>query len=236
MLAEETLDELGKGRKLIQKKRGFRFGIDSVILSHFVENEKLGKTIDIGTGTGIIPVLISSYTNEITACEIQPEAAHLCRRNIILNNLEDKVEVIEKNIKEIKNGNIYDSVISNPPYMKLGTGKINENDVKALSRHEINLSLDELISSSKRLLKPIGTLYLVYRTERLQELLELLSRYKFSVETLRFIHTKKGEPSKLFLIKAFKGKKGKSQVVEPLYIEDRKGNYSQEVKEYFEEE
>ncbi|MGL4533893.1 MAG: tRNA1(Val) (adenine(37)-N6)-methyltransferase, partial [Fusobacteriaceae bacterium] len=139
--------------------------------------------------------------------------------NIVLNNLEEIIKIKNIDIKEFKEGNAYDVVISNPPYMKLDGKKINFSDSKGIARHEISLTLEEFIANSKRVLKPVGELYLVHRTYRISEILILLEKYNFSPEKIKFVYHRENFNSNLVLVKAIKGKKVKLEVEEPLYLE-----------------
>lgn len=207
--------------KLIQEKDGFRFSVDAVILSDFIPNLKDKKVLEIGTGNCVLPILLiaKAKVETIKALEIQEKVFELAKENIILNRLEEKIKVENIDIKEFKEGNSYDVVISNPPYMKLDGKKINSSDSKGIARHELTLTLEEFISNSKRVLKPIGELYLVHRTYRISEILVLLEKYSFSPEKIRFVYHRENENSNLVLVKAVKGKKVKLEVEEPLYLQ-----------------
>lgn len=207
--------------KLIQEKEGFRFSVDAVILSDFIPDLKNKKVLEIGTGNCVLPILLvgKDKVKNIKALEIQEAVFNLAKENLALNHLEDRIIVENIDIKEFKEGNSYDVVISNPPYMKIDGKKINLSDSKGIARHELMLTLEDFIANSKRVLKPIGELYLVHRTYRVSEILILLEKYKFSPEKIRFIYHKEGESSNLVLIKGVKGKKVKLEVEEPLYLQ-----------------
>lgn len=212
------LDEIG--RDIVQKKEGFRFSVDAVILAEFFRGNKPGKLLEIGTGTGIISILLSDRkeVTHITAVEIQSDMAELAGRNIVRNSLESRIEVIHGDIREMKKGNSYDYVITNPPYMTLDGKKINIHDNKALSRHEINLNLEELVKNAKRLLKPRGQFFMVHRTHRFPEILSALEKEGFSVKRTRFVYSDHESSSNLVLIEASKGRKEVLQVEPPLYL------------------
>ncbi|MGL4868437.1 MAG: tRNA1(Val) (adenine(37)-N6)-methyltransferase, partial [Cetobacterium sp.] len=143
VLENEDIANICEGYTLIQKKDGFRFGTDAVLLANFFNGKKNAKVLEIGTGNGIIPVLLCSQdkVSKIKAVEIQPEIAELAIRNVKRNNLEDKIEVVNLDIKKITEGNTYDYIISNPPYMVLDGKEVNEKDIKSIARHEIKLNL-----------------------------------------------------------------------------------------------
>lgn len=233
---DETLEELNAvSKKIVQKKSGFRFAVDAVLIAHFINIDKKSRVLDIGTGTGIIPLLISDNENIdlISAIEIQDDVADMARRSVFLNGLDDRIEVINEDVRYFKRGNFYDFVVTNPPYMKLEGGRINTDPMKAVSRHEIKLTLEELIESSKRLLKPGGSFNIIYRTNRFLELVHLLETFKFGVKRVRFVHSKPGVKSELVMLEAMKGKKLDLEVLEPLYIEGEDGQWSEEVKKYY---
>ncbi|WP_319371074.1 methyltransferase [uncultured Ilyobacter sp.] len=212
------LDEMG--RDIIQKKNGFRFSVDAVILADFFKGKKPGKLLEIGTGTGIISILLSDREEigKITALEVQPEMAELAERNMIRNGLKGRIEVVLGDVKEMKSGNMYDYVISNPPYMPLDGKKINMHDNKALSRHEINLTLEELVKNAKRLLKPRGQFFVVHRTHRFSDIACIFEREGFSLKRVKFVYSDNKSSSNLVLIEASKGRKEILEVEQPLYL------------------
>ena len=194
----ERIDDLEiKGMKIIQNKNGFCFGIDSVLLSDFAKEIKNGaKCVDLGTGTGILGILLCAKTNlsQIIGIEIQEEVAEMANRSIILNNLENKFKIININLKEIKNNKInyleknsFDYIITNPPYKKLNTGKINENEKKLISRHEITANLDDFIEVANYLLKDKGTIFMVHRPERLADIIEKMRKEKIEPKEIKFV-------------------------------------------------
>lgn len=152
-LDDEDITLLDEGADIIQKKQGFRFGADAVILAEFYRGKSRAKILEIGSGTGIIPILLCqrNAASDITALEIQEEMAELSQRNLKRNSMEDRVRVLNMDVKDLKEGNTYDCVISNPPYMTIDGKKINPNDSRAVARHEISLNLRELVENAKRL-------------------------------------------------------------------------------------
>lgn len=214
------ITELFGGHKIYQSKDGFRFSIDSVILSDFYNEKKSLKVLDIGTGNGIIPILlaIKEKAENITGVELQKEVADLAEENIKLNSLEEKIRIMNCNIKDFKERNSYDIIVSNPPYMTVDGKIINDNSSKSIARHEIELNLKELIENSKKILKPRGAFYIVHRAHRVAEIMWQLVEQGFSVERLKFAYHNVGENSNLVLIKAVKGKKSICSVEPPLYL------------------
>lgn len=215
------ITELFGQYKLYQSKEGFRFSVDSVILSDFYNEKKSLKVLDIGTGNGIIPILlvIKEKVEKITGVELQKEVAELAEENTKLNSLDEKIRIINCNIKEFKERNSYDVVISNPPYMVVDGKNINDNSSKSIARHEIELNLKDLVENAKKILKPRGVFYLVHRTHRIPEIIRELENFDFSIERLKFVYHREGETSNLVLIKAVKGKKILCSVEEPLYLD-----------------
>ena len=178
LMEGERIDDLEyKGIKIIQNKNYFCFGIDSILLTDFAKEIKdNARCIDLGTGNGILAILLSAKTNlsEIYGIEVQEKLAELARRNVVLNNMEQKVEIRAENIKNLLNifpKKSFDYVITNPPYKENGTGIKNENIEKLIARHEIEASLSDFLNISYNLLKDNGTLYMVHRTERLVDIL-----------------------------------------------------------------
>lgn len=220
MRIDENLEPLDHGMVILQKKDGFRFGEDAVMVAEFFSPTKNGNLLDIGTGTGIISLILSrnSKINKVTSVEIQEEMASMAKRSVEKNNLIEKIEVLNIDIKFLNRGNTYDYIVSNPPYMKSSNGKVNPSSMKAISRHEITLNLEELIIQSRRLLKPGGSLTLIYRSERMVELLNNLSEFGFYPKRIQNIFSETTKVSKLFMIEAIKGKNKGFEFLEPLYI------------------
>ncbi|MGB9596447.1 MAG: tRNA1(Val) (adenine(37)-N6)-methyltransferase [Candidatus Poribacteria bacterium] len=217
---DETIDNYGN-LKVIQKTYGFRFSMDAVVLANFATIKKNDKVIDLGTGNGIISLLIAPKAKHITAIEIQPEMIDLAKRNVILNRLSDKIEIIEGDIrlvKEIFSPNQYDLVVTNPPYRVLGSGRVNPNDLKALARHEIKCTLDDVLKAGSYLLKDKGRLAIVHRPDRLVDLMIGCRQRKLEPKRLQFVHIDKGE-AELILVEAIKNGKPDLTVLSPIAIE-----------------
>ena len=232
----ERIDDLQLNElKIIQNKKGFCFGMDSVILSEFAKEIKTGKKIlDLGTGTGILPILLSAKTKEtkITGVEIQCEIAQMAQKSIKLNNLQERINIICEDIKNLKNKcekESFDAIVTNPPYKKQGTGKINENDMKLISRHEITANLEDFIYIANYLLKDHGEIYMVHRPERLSDILVTLNKYKLEPKKLRFVYPTKEKEANLILIKAVKNAKPFLKIEKPLYVYDENGKYTEEI-------
>ncbi len=234
--ANERIDDLEfKNLKIIQNKDGFCFGIDSVLLSDFAKNiKKDSMVLDLGTGTGIIPILLCGKTKlkKVTGIELQEEVAKMAKKSIKLNNLEDKFNVINENIlnlNKIYENQTFDVIVSNPPYKKKDTGITNENEKKIISRHEISASLEYFIKISKDLLKDKGEFYMVHRPERLVDIFELMRKYKIEPKILKMVYSYKNKEPKLILIKGVKNAKPFLKVESNLYIYEDTGKYTKEI-------
>ena len=207
----ERIDDLEiNNLKIIQNTEGFCFGIDSVLLSNFAENiKKQSKVLDLGTGTGIIPILLcaKTYLKKVIGVEIQEEVYEMAKRSIDLNNLNDKFEIINANILDLNkifNKNSFDVVITNPPYKKKNTGMLNENNKKIISRHEITASLEDFIKIAKDMLKDKGEFYMVHRPDRLVDIISIMRNYKIEPKQIRLVYSDKNQPANLVLIKGIK--------------------------------
>ena len=232
----ERIDDLEyKGLKIIQNTEGFCFGIDAVLLSDFAKEIKNNsKVLDLGTGTGILPILLCGKTNlnKIYGIEIQKEVAAMAGRSVKLNNLENRIEIVNKNIKDIENifeKNSFDAIVTNPPYKKINTGEKNEKENKLISRHEITASLDDFIKISFNLLKDKGSFYMVHRPERLAEIIYKLKQNKLEPKIIKFVYSNVKSEPKLVLIKAVKNAKEFLKIEKPLFVYKEDGNYTDEI-------
>ena len=236
----ERIDELNyEGLKIIQNTEGFCFGIDSVLLTEFARDiKKKSKIADLGTGTGILSILLSKKVNaeKVYGIEIQKDVAEMAKRSIKLNSLESIIEIINEDINNIKlENNSFDAIVTNPPYKKLGTGINNKKEKQRISRYETTASLDDWLRVSSRLLKDNGSFYIVYRTDRLSELIENMEKYKLEIKRMRFVYSNINEQSILVLIKAVKGAGMFVKVEKPLIIYNLDGSYTEEILNIYEE-
>lgn len=235
----ERIDDLElKGLKIIQNPDWFCFGIDAVLLSGFSRVKTGDRVVDLGCGTGIIPLLLYGKYNplEIHGVEIQKDVANMARRSIELNSLEEKIKIYEGDIKDCFNEigiNKYDVVVSNPPYQKYNCGLISPQDKKAISRHEILIKLDELIFSASRLSKGGGRFYLIHRPERLNDIILSLSKNKFTPKRIRFVHPYVNKKPTMVLIEAVKGGGEFLNIEEPLYVYNEDGSYTEEINRIY---
>lgn len=232
----EKIEDLEyKGLKIIQNKTEFCFGIDSVLLSDYakeIKNES--KVIDLGTGTGIIPILLSGKTgaSEIVGIEIQEKMAEMASRSIKLNNLENKIKIINNDIKNVNNifeKNSFDAVVTNPPYKKNNTGLKNENQGQLISRHEIKCTLEDIVKAANYLLKDRGMFFMIHRPERLIDICEILRKYKIEPKNIKIIYPKEGKEPNLILVKAIKNARPFLKIEKPLYVYNNNKEYTEEI-------
>lgn len=233
---DERIDDLEfNGLKIIQNKNGFCFGIDSVLLSDFAKSmRKNSKVIDLGTGTGIINILLSGKTTakELVGVEVQKEVADMAERSVKLNGLEGKIKILNKNILDLKNiynKGYFDVVVTNPPYKKINTGLINEENKKMISRHEITASLRDFIHISSYLLKDYGEFFMVHRPERLVDILWTMREEKIEPKKIKFVYPNENKKTNLVLIKGVKNGNSFLEFEDNLYVYNQNGNYTDEI-------
>lgn len=231
----EKIEDLQcNGLRIIQNKKWFCFGMDAVLLTNFCDVKNNSKVVDLGTGTGIIPILLSGKRNYSKAIgiEIQEEVAEMANRSVQLNNLQDKIEILNIDLKEAFNhleANSFDAVISNPPYKLANSGIINPTDKKAISRHEIKCSLEDVIGTASKLLKQYGYFYMVHRPDRLVDIMCLLRKYRLEPKLIRFVHPKANAKPNMVLIRASKNGNPELKFEPPLYIYGEDGEYTDDV-------
>ncbi|UCD84496.1 MAG: tRNA1(Val) (adenine(37)-N6)-methyltransferase, partial [Deltaproteobacteria bacterium] len=210
---DETLDQLLSGKlKIIQKKKGYRFSLDALLLTDFVRISRGDEVIDLGTGSGVIPLILAkkSPAKRIVGVEIQKELAEMALRNVQLNALEDKITILHRDLRKLPGeltAGSFALVLSNPPYRTGSSGRLNPNPEKAVARHELTCSLEELLKVAGYLLKPKGRLALIYSAPRLADLIAGLRKEKLEPKRLRLIHPDSDTKAKLVLIEASKGGK-----------------------------
>ena len=231
---DETVDDLQNGFSIIQKKHSFRYGVDAVLLADFADIKHKHSVIDLGTGTGIIPILIYSRKRpvEITAVEIQKDMADMAVRSVRLNGLEKNIKVLCMDIKEtptLLGKSRYDCVVTNPPYMKKECGINNPSETKAIARFEILCSLEEILIAARELLKPGGKLFMVHRTDRLADIIYEMRNIGIEPKRIRFVHPSIGKRPNLLLIEGARGGNKELKFMDPLYIYDENGEYTEEI-------
>lgn len=235
----ERLDELQRnGYFLIQNPEKFCFGMDAVLLSGFAKVKPKERAIDLGTGTGIIPILLEAKTKgeHFTGLEIQPESADMARRSVVLNGLEEKIEIVEGDIKQASTlfgASSFHVVTSNPPYMTAQHGLTNEAEAKTIARHEVLCSLEDVIRESSRLLMPGGRMYMVHRPFRLAEIISLMVQYKVEPKRMQLVHPYADKEPNMVLIEGLRGGKPRMTVERPLVVYQEPGKYTDEIYDIY---
>ena len=235
----ERIDDLERnGYRIIQDSERFCFGMDAVLLSGFARVKDGASVLDLGTGTGIIPILLEAKTGaaHLTGLEIQPDSADMARRSVALNGLEDKIDIVTGDIKEA--GSLFDAasfdvITCNPPYMVGKHGIANPQDAKAIARHEILCTLEDVISQTARLLKPGGNFYLVHRPFRLAEVMVLLSKYKLEPKRMQLVYPYVDKEPNMVLIEAKRGGRPRMTVEKPLIVYQKPGVYMPEIYDIY---
>ena len=236
---EERLDDLQvKGYEIIQHPGKFCFGMDAVLLSNFARVKKGEHVLDLGTGTGIIPILLTAKTEgeKFVGLEIQEESADMARRSVAHNHLQDKVEIVNGDIKEaagIFGLASFDAITTNPPYMIGQHGIANPSDAKAIARHEVLCTLDDILRESARLLKPRGRFYMVHRPFRLAEILSKMISVGIEPKRMRLVHPYIDKEPNMVLIEGMRGANSRMTIESPLIVYKAPGEYKDELlKEY----
>lgn len=237
--ANERIDDLQRNHyRIIQNPGRFCFGMDAVLLSGFARARQGDRVIDLGTGTGIIPILMEAKTKaeKFTGLEIQPDSADMARRSVRMNGLEKKIEIITGDIKEAESlfgAASFDVVTSNPPYMTEHHGLTNPEEPKAIARHEILCTLEDVISQSSRLLKPGGNLFMVHRPFRLVDIFVLLRKYKLEPKRLKLVYPFVDKEPNMVLIEANRGGRARMTVEKPLIVYKEQGVYTEEIYDIY---
>lgn len=235
----ERLDELQRnGYFIIQNPGRFCFGMDAVLLSGFARVKKGERAIDLGTGTGIIPILLEAKTEgeHFTGLEIQPESADMAERSVKYNHLEEKIDIVTGDIKEASKlfgASSFDIVTTNPPYMIGQHGLKNPEDAKAIARHEILCDLDDILRESARLLKPQGRFYMVHRPFRLAEIFCKMVEYHIEPKRLRLVYPYADREPNMVLIEGLRGGRSRLAVEKPLIVYTAPGVYTDEIYEVY---
>ena len=235
----ERLDDLQRnGYRIIQDPEKFCFGMDAVLLSGFASAPEGGRVLDLGTGTGIIPILMAAKTGakELIGLEIQEESAEMANRSVILNDLQTRVKIVQGDIKEADHlfeAASFDVVTSNPPYMINSHGLQNPDAPKAIARHEIMCDLEDVIRSAARCLKSGGKFYMVHRPFRLTEIMVLMHEYKLEPKRMKLVYPFADKEPSMVLIEGARGGKPRITVEKPLIIYESQGKYTREIYDIY---
>ena len=235
----ERVDDLQRnGYRIIQRTDGFCFGMDAVLLSGFAMVKKGERALDLGTGTGIIPILLEAKTEgeHFSALEIQREVADMARRSVSLNGLEEKIQIVEGDIREasqIFGTASFDVVTSNPPYMNDAHGLKNPDLPKAIARHEVLCTLDDVAREASRVLKTGGRFYMVHRPHRLAEIITVLRGYKLEPKRMKMVHPFADRDANMVLIEAVKGGGVFLKMEAPVIVFKEPGVYADEIRDVY---
>lgn len=234
----ERVDDLQNGYFVIQDPKKFCFGMDAVLLSGFARVKKGETALDMGTGTGIIPILLSQRTEgkHFTGLEIQAECAEMADRSVKYNCLEDRIQIVEGDIKEVAGifgAASFDVVTCNPPYMIGQHGLTNPHMPKAIARHEILCTFDDVANQAARVLKDRGRFYLVHRPFRLVELMAALTKYKLEPKRMQLVYPYIDKEPNMVLIEACKGGNSRIQIERPLVVYEKPGVYTKDILELY---
>lgn len=236
---DETLDDLRcGGLKIIQGKKGYRFSLDPVLLCAFARIDAGEAVVDLGCGTGVIPLLLAKRTDarHITGIELQPALADRARRSVLLNGFQDRVTILRRDLREVRTvlpPQSREVVVSNPPYRRTGGGKTAPRDERALARHELAGGLEDFLAAATYLLKQGGRFYLIHLAERLAELLAAMREQRLEPKRLRCVHARPGESARMVLVEGRKNGRPGLSVEAPLYVHEGE-SYSAEVLAMYE--
>lgn len=236
MKGEETVDELkGYDLRIIQPRHGYRFSLDPLLLPDFAELPARGRVIDLGTGCGVIPLVLArrNEVTEIVGVELQEAMAELAARNVLLNGLADRITILRRDVTDLKGlfpASSFDAVLANPPYRKRGTGKVSPKAGRCDARHESSAGLAEFLAVAKYLVRSGGRICFIYHPSRLGELLAEAAFLRLAPLRLRMVHGTAGAEARMFLAELAKGRKGELKVLPPLFVYDGQGEYSSETR------
>ena len=235
----ETVEDLLYGRlRIIQKRPGYRFSIDAVLLAAFTHVREGERLADLGTGSGVIPLLLA-FRHErlnITGLELDPHAAHMAERSVEMNGLSGRISIMEGDLRSVRAllpPESFGLAVANPPYGRLNSGRINADSGIAAARHEIRGSLDDFLAAASYLLKYKGRLSLIYPARRGADVIAGMRKVNIEPKRLRTVHPREGDGANLILVEGVKGGGVEMEVMRPLYIYDCDGNYTSEVEEMY---
>jgi len=237
--SEETTDELkAYDLRIIQKRHGYRFSLDPLLLCDFSTLQEGEKVIDLGTGCGIIPLILAAKVRDlqITGIEMQESMAELATRNVALNSLSDRISICRDDVTGLKSrfvASSFDLVVSNPPYRKRGTGKVSPKRRRDTAQHESTALLPDFLAAEKYLVKPSGRICFIYHPSRMTEFFVEASALKLSPLRVRMVHGNNSADVRMFLIELVKGRKGELKILPPLFVYDDNGGYTAEMDRIF---
>ncbi len=236
--AGERIDQIGfSDLKLIQKPDEFCYGVDAVILADFASRKKVKRAVDLGTGTGIIPLIMSHKTEaeKLYGIEFQKDSFDRAKRNIQINGMEGRLDFFNANVSEFRELDEWaDVVTTNPPYMATKGAITNDNSAKTIARHEVAGTLEDFIKCGCRILKNKGDFYMVHRPSRLVDIFYLCRKYRLEPKEIRMVSPMEGETPNIVLIHCVKNGGAELKILEPLYVYKDKGIYSDEIQQIYE--
>jgi tRNA1Val (adenine37-N6)-methyltransferase len=241
-MTDKTVDELqAYGLKIIQPRNGYRFSVDPLLLCDFAGIREAEEVVDLGTGCGVIPLILARKAREatMTGIEIQKEMAVLAGRNVRLNALADRIAIVNADVADIKKhftASSFDLVVANPPYRKRGTGRISPKPGRDDARHESTASLADFLAAAKHLVRLSGRICFIYHPSRIAELLAEAATLKLAPLQIRMVHGNRDAEARMFLIEMVKGRKGELKILPPLFVYDEIGEYTGEMKRIFGED
>lgn len=235
---ERIVDLERNGYRIIQDRERFCFGMDAVLLSGFAKVKSGETVLDLGTGTGIIPILLEAKTqgSHFTGLEIQEESADMAERSVALNGIEKKIDIVNGDIKEaskIFGGVTFNVVTTNPPYMTEHHGLQNPDAPKAIARHELKCTLEDVIRESAKVLMPGGRFYMVHRPRRLNEIINLMTNYRIEPKRIRFVHPFVDREANMILVEGLRGGRSMMKIEPPLIVYKEQGVYTDEIHQIY---
>ena len=234
---EETFGTLFGGRlEIRQNKKGYRFSIDALLLARFAEPRLTDRVIDLGTGCGVIPLILvfRRKAEAVVGVEVQPSLAALARQNVSLNQLAAQIEIREEDFRNLPGkGGVFDCALCNPPYRRAGSGRVNPQEQKALARHEINATLEDVLRAAHHLLKNKGRFYSIYPATRTADLFQGLRRFHLEPKRVQFVHSRDREEARLVLVEALKEGKTQVKILPPFVLYNSAGRYTLQAEEVF---
>jgi len=236
LASDEAIEDLLHGRlKIIQKKKGYRFSIDAILIASFARIKKKDTLVDLGTGSGVIPLILSYRhpDNLITGIEMNGDVASMARRSVDLNDLRSVITILKEDIREIRKSlkaESFSTVIANPPYGKMGSGRLSNDEDRASARHELTGNIKDFIKAGAYLLKYRGSLNIIYPSKRLVDVINEMRLCGIEPKRLRTVHSRKGDAAKLVMVEGIKGGGVEMDIEAPLYIYESGDFYTEDVK------
>lgn len=231
---DETLDSFYRGRiHILQKKRGYRFSVDAPLLADFIRTGPDDEILELGTGTGIISLLLSIKPfRHITGVEIQESLSDLARRNVRLNKLDKRITIVREDLRRFRPDKKFDVIFSNPPFIKKGEGHLSSTEEKSIAKHELECDIFDIMERTGDLLAQQGKAYFIFQVKRKTDLLQAMERNRLRTESIRFVHPRKKRPPNMFLVScSFLSQR--EIVLPPFILYDDKGRYTPEADEIF---